>query len=461
MFGKKRKENSARIGVGKFWAWGSREVSETTNVLIQGYLMFYCTNTLHLNPGIVGILLAVSKAIDGATDLVAGYIVDKTKSRLGKGRPYELCIFGTWICTFLMYSCPEGWGDIMKYVWVLSMYILVNALFNTFLNAGETVYMVRSFRSEQLVRINSYTGLISSGVGFIVNIITPQLVERYSSVHGGWSRIILTLGIPVLIIGIMRFVFIEEKYDLDIVQKTETIRLKDTLHMLRKNKYVWIIVIMTFITQLGAQVGLGTYYFQEVFGSIGLQSLTSAVTILALPLVFVFPKSIKKWNVRDVMLVGSICSVVGSVVCFISNTNVAMYMVGWLIVGIGSLPGTYLIKLMIFDSASYNEWKKMHRMEGTIGAVQGFAKRVGGALAAALGGLILMAVGYDAEAVTETAVMGIRVGQTLLPAFSSIIGIICLLFYDLDHKMPQINEDNEKARKEALEAQNSAKTSEN
>lgn len=456
MFGRKRKENPERIGIGKFWAWGSREVSETTNVLILGYIMFYCTNTLDLNPGIVGVLLAVSKAIDGLTDLVAGYIVDKTKTRFGKGRPYELCIFGTWICTYLMYSCPEGWKDVIQYVWVLSMYILVNALFNTFLNAGETVYMIRAFRMEQLVRINSFTGFISCGVGFAVNIITPQLVERYSSVHGGWSRIVLLVGIPVLIIGIMRFIFIKEEYDLDIVQKTETIRLKDTMHMLRVNRYVWIIVLMTFVTQLGSQIGLGTYYFQEVFGNIGLQSFTSAITIFALPLMFAFPKFVRKWKIRDVMIAGSIFSVAGSVVCFLSNTNVPLYMAGWFLIAVGSLPGTYLIKLMVFDCASYNEWKGMHRLEGTIGAVQGFAKRVGAALGTAFGGGILVVIGYHAEAVTQTAVMGIRIGQTLLPGLASVIGIICLMFYDLDHKTDQINQENEQARAKVRNAEKKA-----
>lgn len=117
----KKEKNTDWIGIGKFWAWGSREVSETANVLLLGYMMFYCTNTLGLNAGIVGILLAVSKVIDGFTDVVVGYIVDKTHTRLGKGRPYELCIFGTWICTFLMYSCPEGLEDTIKYVWVLSI----------------------------------------------------------------------------------------------------------------------------------------------------------------------------------------------------------------------------------------------------------------------------------------------------------------------------------------------------
>lgn len=448
---RKRQKNPDRIGVGKFWAWGSREVSETSNVLIQTFFLFYCTETMLLNPAIVGVLLGLSKVIDGITDVIAGYIVDKTKTRFGKGRPYELCIFGTWICTYLMFSCPAEIQLTMKYVWVFSMYILVNALFNTFLNAGENVYMIRAFKTGQIVRISSFVGFISSAVGFIINIVMPQLVERYSAVQGGWSRIVLYIGVPVTIIGIMRFIFIKEEYDLDVVVKTDHIKLKDAVHMLRQNKYVWYIVLFTFVSQVGTGLGLVTYYFKYVVGNIGLQSITSAVTIIALPMVFVFPKCIRMWKIRNLMIAGTFFSMAGGIVCFLSNKNAAVYMAGWLLVTIGSLPGSYLIRLMMFDCASYNEWKKMPRLEGTIGSVQGFAKRTGSALSSAFGGIFLAWIGYSGgDTVSAETLLGLRFGNCLIPAIAALVSFICLLFYDLDKKMDQINEENEKARAEIL-----------
>lgn len=82
--------------------------------------------------------MAASKLVDGVTDVFAGYIVDKTHSKLGKGRPYELCIIGTWVCTYLMFAASPEWADMTKYIWVVSMYIMVCAVFNTLLNAGKT-----------------------------------------------------------------------------------------------------------------------------------------------------------------------------------------------------------------------------------------------------------------------------------------------------------------------------------
>lgn len=461
MFGKAKEAkapNPGKIGVGKFWAWGSREFSETANVLILLQITYYCVNTLHLNPLIIGTLLAASKVVDAITDMLAGYVVDRTKSRWGKGRPYEFCIIGTWVCTYLLFSTPDAWSNAVKYVWVTAMYIMVTSIFNTFLNAGENVYMIRSFNDKQVVRLNSYGGIISSVAGLVVNMILPQLISKYQNVAGGWGTIILCIGIPLGIIAFMRFIFIKEIYNLDHVEKErgENIRLKDVSTVMHGNHHLWILVAFIFVGQIGSQLGLGSFYFESVLGDIGKLTFVSMIAILALPLVFFFPKMISKWNVKTVVIIGSVSSIIGSVICFISNTSLTVYMIGYLFIGIGAMPGTYLIRLMAYDCAAFNEWKGIPRMDGTIGAIQGFAKRIGAALSAWVGTLMLTLIGYEsAAAITAPTLMGLRICTNLFPALMSVVGIIILRFYTLDKQMPQIIEDNKKAR-EAAESQTKA-----
>lgn len=451
----KRAPKPGKVGAGKFWAWSSREFPETANVLLMGYFMFYCTNTLHLNPVTVGLLLGASKIVDAITDIFAGYIVDITNLKMGKGRPYELTIIGTWVCTFFMFNCPAGFSETAKYVWVLAMYIMINAVFMTFANAGENVYMIRAFSQEQVVRVSSYIGIVSSLAGMVVNIILPQLIEKYAGVAGGWSKIVCYIGIPLVIIGMMRFLFIKEEYNADTSAAAESLNIKESILVLNKNKYVWFIVAGIFIGQLGSQIGLQTYYFQEIFGSVGMASYIAMVSFVAIPLVFLFPRLIKKYKVRNVVLLGSVLSVVGSIICFISNKNFVLYIVGYLFIGAGALPGTYLTRLMSYDCSAYNEYMGMPRMEGTLGAIQGFAKRLGAAASASLGGIFLGLIGYDSEAVTSGAVMGLRVGQTILPAVCSVIGIAVLLGYHLDEKMDEINAENA-ARREGAKSNEKA-----
>lgn len=71
------------------FAWQFRGASTGIATMIMGYLTIYATNTMKMSAMLVGTLLLVSKLIDGITDLFAGYIVDRTHTKWGKGRPYE------------------------------------------------------------------------------------------------------------------------------------------------------------------------------------------------------------------------------------------------------------------------------------------------------------------------------------------------------------------------------------
>ena len=109
---KDKKED--RVSFKRMVLWNSRGISLGANMLTIGFLSIYCTDTLKVPAATVGILLMASKIIDAVTDMIAGYIVDRTNTRLVRGRPYELCIIGVWLCTWLMFSCPPSLSIAVK-----------------------------------------------------------------------------------------------------------------------------------------------------------------------------------------------------------------------------------------------------------------------------------------------------------------------------------------------------------
>lgn len=101
------------------------------------------------------------KIVDGVTDLLAGYVVDNTKTKLGKGRPYEFCVVLAWACTVLLFSASPAWSLAVKCVWIFVMYTLVFSIFSTFLNAGESPYIIRAFGSRVAVtQISALGGIV-------------------------------------------------------------------------------------------------------------------------------------------------------------------------------------------------------------------------------------------------------------------------------------------------------------
>ena len=86
---RKQQRKAEKVGLGKLLLWNSSSCSVALSTLMLGYVTFYCTDVLQLAPALVGTLFMVSKIFDSFTDIVAGFIVDRTQTRRGKGRPNE------------------------------------------------------------------------------------------------------------------------------------------------------------------------------------------------------------------------------------------------------------------------------------------------------------------------------------------------------------------------------------
>ena len=103
--------------------------------------------------------------------------------------------------------------------------------------------MVRAFNnSDAYVKISAYGGLVAMLGGVLVSILFPQLRASMGTTASGWTKMILMFAIPGILVGVIRFLTIKEKYSLDI--KTEHTTIKDILHALKENKFIYIIAFI-------------------------------------------------------------------------------------------------------------------------------------------------------------------------------------------------------------------------
>ena len=201
----KKAPNPDRLPVGKFVAWRMRDWSLAANFIVMSYLTIYCTDTLKMPAALVGTLLLASKILDGVGEMFAGYIVDNTRTKFGKGRPYELCILGLWICTYFLFSTPDM-GMVGKSIWVVIFYALVQSVFQTMLAAAQTPYMKRAWANKRvLVKLQSYGGILGTLLSAIVSISFPILMRSMATSHAGWSKLVMIYAIPLGLIGLLRF----------------------------------------------------------------------------------------------------------------------------------------------------------------------------------------------------------------------------------------------------------------
>lgn len=99
------------------------------NGIIGSFLTIYFTSTVGLNAGIIATIFAVSKVFDGISDVIVGRMVDRTKSKLGKGRSWllRMCIPFA-VTTMLLFFVPQNFPEMAQYVYIFLMYNIVNAI---------------------------------------------------------------------------------------------------------------------------------------------------------------------------------------------------------------------------------------------------------------------------------------------------------------------------------------------
>ena len=111
------------MGEKKYLKWynkvgyGSGDIAgNVVYAFLSSFLMIYLTDTIGMSSGIVGTLMMVSKLFDGVTDIFFGSMIDKTKSKMGKARPWMLWAYiGCSAMIVMLFMIPAGISSFAQY----------------------------------------------------------------------------------------------------------------------------------------------------------------------------------------------------------------------------------------------------------------------------------------------------------------------------------------------------------
>lgn len=241
-----------KLGVGYKLAWSSRGVSLAINVLVMGYLTYYLTDVIGMSAGLVGGLLLASKVFDGVTDILVGFVIDRTHSRLGKARPYQAFILPCWLLTILLFAIPQmGTGG--QAVYVFALYTLVNSVCATFLNGSDALCLQRiSATKKQQVSLSAINGIMVMIFCILYAILFPQLMDKYMGVDKGrWVLVMAVTGVILGAVGMARFFVCKERKDiLEDKKSAETLSLKESVSTLMHNKYILMLTAIVLLYNL-------------------------------------------------------------------------------------------------------------------------------------------------------------------------------------------------------------------
>ena len=429
------------------YAWSTRGFALGVNTMLLMQITYYATESAGLPAALVGVLLLASRIFDGVTDLIAGFIIDKTHTKWGKARPYELFLIPTWILTVLLFSTPDI-GLTGKAIYFFVLYTLINAVCVTFLSSSEAVYLARSTDDESLRgKALAIAGVMSTLFPTIVSIILPILMATWGTQPGGWTKIMLVFGIPFTIVGLGRFFFIKEMdVNIETASKEENLSLKETIRSLAKNKYIFILSAAVLLCSIinNLNFSIGSYYFQYIVGDLSKMSMVSMLGLLSPFVLLLFPVAIRKIGGLNFVKIGLITAIIGCVIKYFAGDNMTLIMIGSII---SMLPGPATLMMIgsvfVIQCMDYGEWKTGKRVEGPVNSVYGFSTKVGGGLASGLLGMIMGLSGFVGGAAEQvpSAITVIRFGYSLIPAILCIIMLLILHFYDLEKNREKIKEE--------------------
>ena len=450
------------LGLGHLLIWKSSDItSGWINSILLNFLSMYASDFLGINIGLIGVLLFISKLVDGLVDFFIGWLVDNTHTRWGKGRPYEICIVGQALTTMFLFLASPEWQYAARVAWVFSMYLLTFSVFGSLRMVAAPAYTIRHFSNNSVLikKAASYGSIITMAGSILCSTLFPMLMAQLSTGALGWFTPVAIFMVPGMLIGVLRFIFCKEDPAVDGADIQKKIRFTEIFTMFKKNPYVWLYAAIMLAYQVMQGLGINGYYFDNIVGNVGMSGVLSAAGIILLPLMLLFPWLMKKIGTMGKMIF-SLCivGVVGYLICFVAGGNLPGVIGGYLLGQFATLPIAYYGTLFLMNVCAYNEMQGLPRMDGSANILAQFCSNFGNSLGSLLTGMLLMVAGYveatagEAVAQPASALMMIRIDFALVPAIlCAIIGLCCLAFSKLEPKAEAF-EAEKKAQYEARQA---------
>lgn len=399
--------------------YGSGDIAgNVVYAFLSSFVMIFLTNTAGLNAGVVGTLIAVSKLFDGITDIFFGSMIDKTKSKMGKARPWMLYAYiGCAVTLVAIFVIPADMGEFAKYAWFFIAYTLLNAVFYTANNIAYSALTALITRNgSERVQMGSIRFMFAFGTSLFIQSVTVGAVEALGGGAAGWRNVAIIYAIIGVITNTLSVLSVKElsEEELDETgvkaqeEKTEKYNLVDAAKMLVSNKYYIIICVTYILMQIyTATLNMGIYYMTYVLGNASLLGIFSwAINIpLIIGLVFTPILVARFKGMYKLNLLGYIVATIGRglVVAagYMGNIPLMLIFSGIAAIGMSPLQGD--LNALIASCSEYTFLTKHKRVDGTMYSCTSLGVKIGGGIGTALAGWLLAFSGYDGAAAVQSA----------------------------------------------------------
>ena len=419
---------------------------------IASFVTIYMTDVAGIAGALIGTIILIARITDGITDLFMGAVIDNTKAKMGKAKPWVFWtapILG--ILTFMLFNVPSSFHQTGKVVYIFVVYFLISAIFYTANNVAYsslTSFMTND--KEDRVSLGSIRFIFANVAVLAITTFTTILVATFGNHQQGWTvtaaLYALLCAIPLMVTGW----FVKER---NVAQrKTEGQRIPFVLifRVLFADKYfilTFILYILWYLRQ--TENGIRVYYATYIFDNPDVMGLLSMAALLPMIIgLFFAPKIAGKYSIRKSVNVGLLISVVAYMIMAIFPENLIWLVVGLGINAIGLVPLQAALSAIEADVGDLVYWKSGVPVQGSVFSITSAGMKIGAGLQSAIVGWSLSIGGYIANASSQpnSAVVAMKSMLIYFPMAMVILMFVIVAALNYEKFLPQIRKEIEKGK---------------
>lgn len=420
------------------WAIGELGIATYVGITMS-YLLFYLTEALGVSPVWAGFALLAPRLWDAVIDPFVGAISDRTRSRMGRRRPYLLYGGLTFGLAFaLIFQIPTDAAEGVKIAYVVALYLLTSTAFTFFDVPYSSMAAEMTTDYAARTQLIGYK-MIAARLGILVAVIVaPLIFNAGETLAEGFAMMGIAAGAWMIATGL--YAFFATKHAPQIARPVEEFDIRTEYRALRENRPFLILWTVFLLQNFAIGVSATTSIYLVIFvmkidpALIGAMMAISAVSAtLATPVWVRLARHLGKQRTYFIGL--GMTAAMSLPVLFLPPGLPMLLFILLFLGGVGDAATQLCPNAMVPDTVEYDEQRTGQRREGAIFGTWLLARKLGMAAGAFVVSVFLSLFGFvagaETGAQTETALLGIRIAYALIPFALWISAMLVLRYYTL------------------------------
>lgn len=403
---------------------------------VSGFILYFYNNVLGVSGTFIGIMMMAARVFDAVNDPIMGVVVEKTRTRWGRFRPW--IVTGTLtnaLVLYAMFAVPESMQGTGLLVWLSIAYIAWGVTY-TLMDIPFWAMIPAITRPGRDRENMAVVGRTAAAVGFAIPTIATMLVvvRVGSGERDGFALLATAIAVFFIVAELIMVALVRED-DAVAIAPERTPRISEMFRALVGNDQAMVVVvgIVVFNASLYLTTQLAVYFFKYDMGNSDLYSLFGAVggagqilSMACLPLLR------SRWTARQI-LTGAISTTIGGYALLLPLSLAGVHAVPALaacafIIYIGFGLATVLTTVFLADTVDYGQWRTGNRNEAVIFSMQTFVVKLASALSVLIAGIGIDIIGLDPDAAAQSdaTLMGLRILMMVVPVIGLVFALVFL-----------------------------------